>query len=140
QVVANYFLAHALHESEEPTREKNREAERLLAEFLEQSKNLDTIPHPLVKKAEGLEYEVRFLAVGKNAPEAEAEDLAGKPVKLSAYKGKVVVIDFWATWCPPCKAMIPHERELVQKNADKPFVFISISADEKKDTLKGFLS
>jgi thiol-disulfide isomerase/thioredoxin len=102
---------------------------------------MDTIPHPLVKKAEGLEWEVRFLAIGKNVPpDTEAENLAGKPAKITEYKGKVVVLDFWATWCPPCKAMIPHERELVRKHADKPFVFISVSADEKKDTLNGFLN
>jgi thiol-disulfide isomerase/thioredoxin len=141
QAIAKYFLAHALHEQEQPTREQNREAERLVAEFLELSKNMDTIPHPLVKKAEGLEWEVRFLAIGKNVPpDTEAENLAGKPAKITEYKGKVIVLDFWATWCIPCKEMIPHERELVKKNADKPFVFISVSADEKKDTLSGFLN
>ncbi len=56
------------------------------------------------------------------------------------FKGKVVVLDIWATWCDPCKAMIPHEREMVERLKDKPFALVSISADEKKETFKEFLS
>jgi len=72
-------------------------------------------------------------------PNIESEDLKGSKVQLKDYKGKVVVLDIWATWCVPCKAMIPHERELVKKLKDKPFTFISISADKTKDTLTEFL-
>src|SRR5206468_11276449 len=84
-------------------------------------------------------FELRNLGIGKTAPEIESQDLDGKKVKLSDLKGKVVVIDIWATWCGPCRGMIPHERELVKKNADKPFVFISVSADEAKEDLTKFL-
>jgi thiol-disulfide isomerase/thioredoxin len=52
----------------------------------------------------------------------------------------VVVLDIWATWCAPCKAMIPHEREMVERLRDKPFVLVSISADEQKETLTKFLA
>lgn len=79
------------------------------------------------------------LRVGKNAPEIESTTLDGKKAKLSDLRGKVVVLDFWATWCGPCRAMIPHERELVERLKDKPFVFVSISADAEKDTLTKFL-
>ncbi len=79
------------------------------------------------------------LSVGKKAPEVVSKDLDGKEVKLSQYRGKVVVLDVWATWCGPCVAMIPHERELVKKLAGKPFALISISADAKKATLTEFL-
>jgi thiol-disulfide isomerase/thioredoxin len=79
------------------------------------------------------------LSVGHKAPEATSEDLNGKKVQLSDYKGKVVVLDIWATWCGPCRRMIPHERELVKRLKGKPFVLISVSADAKKETLTKFL-
>jgi thiol-disulfide isomerase/thioredoxin len=79
------------------------------------------------------------LSVGKPAPEIEIEDIAGKKVKLSQLKGKVVVLDFWATWCGPCRGMIPHTKKLVEKMDGKPFVFVSISADDKKETLTKFI-
>jgi thiol-disulfide isomerase/thioredoxin len=84
-------------------------------------------------------FEIRHLSVGKTPPNVESQNLDGKKVELKDYKGKVVVLDIWATWCGPCKSMIPHEREMVKKNKDKPFALISVSGDEKKDTLKKFL-
>jgi thiol-disulfide isomerase/thioredoxin len=79
------------------------------------------------------------LHVGAPMPELTSEDLDGKKVKLSDLKGKVVVLDLWATWCPPCRAMIPHERKLVGRLKDKPFALVSVSFDEKKETLTKFL-
>ena len=89
--------------------------------------------------AKGALFEIQHLGVGKTAPNVASEDLEGKKVALKDYKGKVVVIDIWATWCGPCRAMIPHEREMVEKFKDKPFALISVSADAKVDTLKDFL-
>lgn len=83
--------------------------------------------------------EMRKLGVGKKMPNLESEKLDGKKDQLRGYKGKIVVLDVWATWCGPCKAMIPHEREMVEKLKDKPFALISISGDAQKDTLKKFL-
>ena len=65
--------------------------------------------------------------VGMPAPEIDGEDFDGMRVKLSDYRGKVVVVVFWASWCPPCCAMIPHERELVERNRDKPFAMLSVN-------------
>jgi thiol-disulfide isomerase/thioredoxin len=85
-------------------------------------------------------FELQNLSVGKVAPEVMCLNIDGdKEDKLSNYKGKVVVLDIWATWCGPCKAMIPHEREMNEKLKGKPFAFISISGDETKETLTSFL-
>lgn len=85
-------------------------------------------------------FELQNLSVGKIAPEVLCLNIDGdKEDKLSNYKGKVVVLDIWATWCGPCKAMIPHEREMNEKLKGKPFAFISISGDDTKETLTSFL-
>jgi len=57
-------------------------------------------------------------------------DIEGKPVKLSDYKGKVVILDFWATWCPPCVKEIPHFNELSKKYASKGLVVLGVSVDQ----------
>ena len=65
------------------------------------------------------------------APEWQLSDVDGKPVKLSDFKGKVVILDFWATWCPPCRAEIPGFVAIQKKYADKGFTVIGVSLDKQ---------
>jgi thiol-disulfide isomerase/thioredoxin len=60
----------------------------------------------------------------------------GKPMKLSALKGKVVMIDFWASWCGPCRMEMPHSKVLEEKLRDKPVVFLYVSIDEDEAAWK----
>lgn len=66
---------------------------------------------------------------GKPAPALAVTNwLNSKPLTLADFKGKIVVIDFWATWCGPCLASIPHSNELQKKYADKGVVIIAVCA------------
>jgi len=67
----------------------------------------------------------------KSAPSFTLQDLNGKQVSLSDFKGKVVIIDFWATWCPPCVTEIPHFIELYEQYKDKGFAMVGISLDRQ---------
>ncbi|MCX7701968.1 MAG: TlpA family protein disulfide reductase [Gemmataceae bacterium] len=115
------------------------EAERVLDRVSREFGDVKLGRQTLKEQADKLLFVIRNLSIGKSAPEVVSRDLEDNEVRLSSLRGKVVVLDIWATWCGPCRAMIPHEREMVQKLKDKPFVLVSISADEKKETLKEFL-
>ena len=67
---------------------------------------------------------------GKSAPPFSLEDLSGKKVSLAGYKGKALLINFWATWCAPCKIETPWLIELRDQYADKGFEIIGVSADD----------
>ncbi|KKB33536.1 redoxin domain-containing protein [Bacillus thermotolerans] len=64
---------------------------------------------------------------GKPAPDFELTTLAGETVKLSDYQGKKVILNFWATWCPPCKAEMPHMQNFYEENKDKGVEIVAVN-------------
>ena len=75
-------------------------------------------------------------AVGKIAPDFTVYKTDGKEVSLSDFRGKLVYVDFWATWCGPCKYEIPHLKKLEKQYHDKEIVFMSVSLDSDEDKEK----
>ena len=67
------------------------------------------------------------------------KDLAGKDVALSAFKGNVILLDFWATWCPPCKKEIPGFVGLYTTYKSRGFVVLGVSVDESTSDIKKFV-
>jgi len=88
-----------------------------------------------------------FLKIGiqpikgdSKAPNFYLEDLKGKKSELNNFKGKVIFINFWATWCGPCKEEMPSMEILFQQFKEKDFVFLSISVDyEGRKPVKEFI-
>ena len=75
------------------------------------------------------------------ASDFKLQDLDGKTVKLSEFKGKPVLIDFWATWCPPCRASIPEIEKLHKLYSGKGLVVLGISLDQGGwDSVKEFVT
>ncbi len=118
--------------------ERQDEAEGLYRRFLAEFGGPGGTPRnslwaPLAKaRLEG----IRTLGVGKPAPEIEGEDLDGRPMKLSDFRGKVVLLSFWHTGCVPCMKLIPHERALAARLKDEPFALVGVNSDREPEVLR----
>jgi peroxiredoxin len=96
------------------------------------------------ENALGYEMELEEgLERGQIAPDFTLETLSGESVTLSELKGKKVILNFWATWCPPCKEEMPHLQEYYEKNADKEnveIVAVNLTySDGSKETVQQFI-
>jgi len=69
---------------------------------------------------------------GSTAPDFSLSTLSGQTVTLEQYRGKVVLLDFWATWCPPCRMTIPQLIKLQEKYRDEGLVILGISIDDSR--------
>lgn len=73
------------------------------------------------------------LSKGSLAPNIEAGDLHGQEMSLSEYRGKVVMLVFWASWCQPCIADVPHEKTIAERFSGRPFEMLGVNVDETKE-------
>ena len=90
--------------------------------------------HPFHRGAEeGEEKKAGLLAVGDPAPEWKLADSAGKTHALADYKGRVVVLDFWATWCGPCAKVMPKLDKLQKKYGERGLVVLGVSSFDTGD-------
>jgi beta-lactamase regulating signal transducer with metallopeptidase domain/thiol-disulfide isomerase/thioredoxin len=118
---------------------RQSEAERLYAEAIQKYDGsekyfFDHIEKMWSKRASAILFELGL--VGKPAPAIEGMALDGRPLKLSEYRGKVVLLTFWATWCGPCMQMVPHERTIAQRLNGKPFAIVGVNGDDEDQEAK----
>jgi len=71
--------------------------------------------------------------INKQAPDLTMNDMSGKPVSISNFKGKYLLVDFWASWCRPCRAENPNVVAAYNKFKDKNFTILGVSLDQNKD-------
>jgi len=90
------------------------------------------------KKKEG-EVETIPPSIGDTAPDFTSKDVNGNTVRLSDYEGSVVLIEFWATWCPPCRELTPMLNNIYEKYKDKGFVILALTPEENMDTVMFYI-
>ena len=77
--------------------------------------------------------------IGKPAPDFQVIDLNGQELSLKKYRGQVVLLDFWATWCIPCRAEMPHLKKVYDTYKDQKFEIIGVSLDQSKSVLDSYI-
>jgi len=77
--------------------------------------------------------------VGKLAPDFQLQNLDGQTVSLGNLRGKPVLINFWATWCPPCRSEMPYIQEIYDEWSDKELVVLAINIGESSSKAEGFM-
>ncbi len=92
--------------------------------------------HPAATEAvAGSRYMVRSLTVGKTAPDIVGTSLDGRPMRLSDYRGKVVVLTFGAEWCGICRSMFPYERLMLELYKNWPFAMLSVETGSSPESV-----
>lgn len=80
-----------------------------------------------------------IIDIGEEAPDFTLEDLDGNKVSLKDYRGKIVLLNFWATWCPPCREEMPDLDKIYLEQKDEDFVILAVNGGEAKEDVKEFI-
>lgn len=129
----------------EAMRRRAIEAATGLSDGVEQEKFLGRnpdgtpVPETLAQAEADLLRSLRHGTVGGTLPEVAGMRLDGVEERLSDYRGRIVLLDFWATWCRPCVTALPQLRELVAKLPAERFAMVAVSVDEKLGTVTRFI-
>ncbi len=95
---------------------------------------------PQIEKMDAMKAIQRSMVVGGAFPDFQEKDLDGKPLSISRFKGKVLLVDFWATWCGPCRVELPNVIATYEKHHKKGFDILGISLDQDEQAMKKFLA
>ena len=114
--------------------------DKVKADFPESSAAMEAeqIKLAMTAQSEGQKIQ-RTLTAGAHFPDFDEKDIDGQPCSIASFKGKLVLIDFWATWCGPCIAELPNLLKTYEKYHDKGFEIIGISLDQDRDKLTTFI-
>jgi thiol-disulfide isomerase/thioredoxin len=99
----------------------------------------DKILAQLDEQADADKKQEALFGTGKTFSDFSEKDLSGNPISVANYKGKVVLVDFWATWCGPCRGELPNVIATYKKYHDQGFEIIGVSLDSDRDKLDAFL-
>ena len=116
-------------------------AEKVFAQLKEDYKDtkfMANFARQQAMKAESEKIQAQ-LVPGLTFPDFNEKDLAGQPLSVGNYKGKVVLVDFWATWCGPCVGELPNVIETYKKYHSAGFEIIGISLDSSREKLEAFI-
>ncbi|MDA1179841.1 MAG: TlpA disulfide reductase family protein, partial [Planctomycetota bacterium] len=134
-LVAAARIGIALHKLQEISRGKIASVEAILAmraEVEELAKQLESQDEKLAQYATQIRNLLAAERVGLEAYGIEGIDVQGKEFALKEYQGKVVLLDFFVDWCPWCKRMYEHNRDLVTHYANRPFAILGVNADNQQ--------
>lgn len=136
---AEALLALAALLGEGATRGEERldEAVALLERLAREHGDLRSLLGPTFGEAAArLRFDFEHLTPGGPVPDFEARDVEGRTLRLSEYRGRVVLLDFWGLWCTGCVAQLPHLARLVERHADEPFTLLGIHTHEPEELVE----